>query len=337
MRNVMKYRVVHFSGIVFFLAVLGWAGPAPAQTEDLEFCVGHGYTHYVRDLIIDISNLDGVPDDFKLATVLNGESRTIRVKRKAGDTDGWWRGQAPRSFIKLQKIDLQPQIPGFIVSGPESCQYQKDGRECVALYSFSVQKMKVTLRADSPEVAIRLTPGAGSIPSLDAQCVPPGPPGEAELAARVRAALKKDETLDSFVIEVTARGKDVYLSGLVNSEIAKKKAETKATAEGANVKENNLQVVELYDGTALLDVDLQKPVTITVKAGEVLFSAMVEVPKDLLKRSEWIVSRDMLQKANDRQFARSKETARGRTAGFLQKTLPSLGNLQSITIQRSDW
>jgi hypothetical protein len=348
---MMKYTLIRFSGIALFLIALGCAGPVRAQTEGrLKFCTDHDYTYYVRNLLLEISPSDGVPVDFDLAIELDGQARTIPVKRKAGDTDGWWRGEAPVGF-KLEKIGLQPKIPGFTVSEPESCQYQvvqvKDVKVCAAWYRFRVHQVKLTLQTDPPEAAVRLTPSAGPIRNSDARCAFTGSgsrqPADAQLAARVQAALEQDEALYAFIIEVRAQGGSVYLSGLVNSESAKQKATAKAKVAGASIVVNNLQVQPLYDGTALMDVDKLAGGTVMtvtierVKAGELLFTATVEVPADFLRNSEWTVSRELLQRASARPFAASAATQHGRNAVLLQSALNKLGDIKSIKIKRSAW
>jgi hypothetical protein len=342
----MKPTLIRFSGIALFLAVLGSAGPACAQTEGLEFCAGHDdYPYYVRDLLIEIPASEGVPANFDLAIGLDGKAHTIPVKRKADDADGWWRGRAPTGF-KLEKIDLQPKIPGFTVSGPESCQYQviqvkKDVEECAAWYRFRVHQVKLALQADPPEAAVRLTPGAGAARNPDARCAPPRSAAslsaDAQLAAKVQAALGKDDALDSFIIRVSAREGHVHLSGLVNSEDAKQKATAGARAAGARTVANGLQVKSLYDGTALMEIGTSTVTIERVKAGVVLFTATVERPADFFSKPEWTVSRKLLQENNARQFAVSAARQHGRTAGILQNALSDLGNIQSITIKRFEW
>jgi hypothetical protein len=338
-------KILILSIIVLSLTALVCAGPARAQTDGLEFCVDHYYPYYVKKLLIEISTSDGVPDNFNLTIDPYGKAM-IPVQRKAADDTGWWRGQAPEGF-KLEKIELQPRIPGFTVIGPESCQYQvievrKGVEECAALYRFRAHQVKLTLQADPPEATIRLKSGTRPAQSPDARCAPARSgshnPADAKLAAKVQAALEIDEALDSFIVKVTAQGGTVYLSGLVNSAEAKQKAAAKAKAAGARSVVNNLQVESIYDGTALMDVD-RPTVTIERVIGQkVLFAATVEVPEDFLRRAEWTVSREFLQKANSRRFAASAGTQHGRNAEILQDAYnDDLGNIQSITIKRSAW
>jgi hypothetical protein len=343
------------SALTLFLCIVltvGFAGPTSAETLRLEFCKENYYTYEVYEVRIDISNSAKIQDGFDLEFALGdgtatGTTRVEPVRDNQGRR--WWEGRSSLGF-SIKEADIRPKIPGFIVSGPESCRYQvvysvedPTKKICAARYSFSARQVRVALRADPPEAAVRLKRGTIS-PRSSKGCTAAHSrkrsPADEKIAAEVQAALAADRSLDSFIVEVDVQDGIVELSGLVNTPDAKKKAyEIASKTPGVrSVKNSNALKADLpYDGTSTMELGMRTITIERVRGKEVLFFATIDVPADFPTKDSFSVSRNLLEEAVARRFAASEDsTQHGRSKDLLKKALEGLSNIQSITIQRTD-
>lgn len=325
----------------------GIAGPVSAETLRLEFCKADYYKYEVFELRVDISNSAEIKNGFDVDLIFK-DGQPVRVEPvQDGQGRRWWEGRSSRGFY-IKEVDVRPRIPGFVVIGPENCRYQvvedPSRKLCAARYGFSARQVKVALRADPPEATVRLKRG-GSSPASSRGCASAQAgkrnPADEKIAAAVQAALAADRFLDSFLIEVEVRDGIVELDGVVNTPEARKKAlEIAAKTPGVRSvrRSDGLKADLPYDGTGTFELGSRRVTIEKVQGKEVLFFATVELPSDFLAKESFPISRKDLEDAVRQRFARGEGTQHDRNKEFLQKALAGLGDIQSITIERTmEW
>lgn len=335
--------------LALLLGVFGIPSPVSAETLRLEFCQGDDYTYEVYELRLEVAGSAAIKDGFDVdLTTGNGDFHVPLHMEPVEHGKGrrWWEGRSSLGFF-LKETEIHPRIPGFLVSGPDSCQYQvvhpvddPDRDLCAARYSFRVRQVKVGLRVDPPDAKVRLrksaSPSGASKGCAHARSQRPNPADD-KLASAVQAALAADPALDPFLIEVGTRNGTVELSGIVSTLDVKRKAHMIAarTPGVRKVESGGLSPDHPYVGTSAIELGRSTIIIERIRGREVLFFASIDLPEDFLEKKRFFVSRDDLEQAVALRFSTTEDRQHGRNKALLEKALTGLNGIRSITIERT--
>ncbi len=333
--------------IALVVATVGIAGPAFAETQLLDYCKEDYYPNEVYELWIDISASARIQDGFDLELALGGSTLTESTVEKREDKGRkWWEGRSSKGFY-IKKTDIRPKVPGFFISGPESCRYQVIPRVevptekiCIARYSFRAYQ-EIELQVNPPESVLRIG-GHTRSPKPDKRC--PRNPDDEKLAAEIRAELEKAGVLRSFAVEVSVRQGIVHLAGRVNGNAAKLAlaAAQRKVKDKRKVKDN-LQVSSL-SGTSLIDAGGAELIVAIEIDGEPRFTTPLVIDWEMVMGSGWEIKSKILE-AYEQQLDEAEETKgadrtrqlRDAQAPLARKIATKLESITSITIKRSNW